>query len=102
MIRRPPRSTLFPSTTLFRSLYKSERYGAFSYSFTVPAGTYAVTLKFAEIYFTTTRQHIISVTINCTTVLSSFDIFSQAGGAFKALDKTFTATPSAGKITVQF
>src|SRR2546421_4392490 len=27
MIRRPPRSTLFPYTTLFRSLEKVERYG---------------------------------------------------------------------------
>src|SRR2546426_1412764 len=28
MIRRPPRSTLFPYTTLFRSLYEQERLGA--------------------------------------------------------------------------
>src|SRR3712207_7774221 len=27
MIRRPPRSTLFPYTTLFRSLFWVERYG---------------------------------------------------------------------------
>src|SRR5260221_9975670 len=68
MIRRPPRSTLFPYTTLFRSsnvwsadagftggtaastasaitntttptLYQTERYGAFSYNFPVPSGS---------------------------------------------------------------
>src|SRR2546422_8618272 len=27
MIRRPPRSTLFPYTTLFRSVYRNERSG---------------------------------------------------------------------------
>jgi LmbE family N-acetylglucosaminyl deacetylase len=84
------------------ALYQTERYGAFSYTFTAPSGSYAVTLKFAEIYFTTAGQRIFSVAINGSTVLSNFDIFSQAGGAFKALDKTFTVTPTTGNITIQF
>src|SRR3712207_8792436 len=29
MIRRPPRSTLFPYTTLFRSWWRNEGYGSF-------------------------------------------------------------------------
>src|SRR5438105_12137082 len=28
MIRRPPRSTLFPYTTLFRSVFRTQRHGA--------------------------------------------------------------------------
>src|SRR2546430_10195947 len=31
MIRRPPRSTLFPYTTLFRSLRRDERHGSSRY-----------------------------------------------------------------------
>src|SRR5687767_15551356 len=31
MIRRPPRSTLFPYTTLFRSIDRSDRVNTFSY-----------------------------------------------------------------------
>jgi hypothetical protein len=61
-----------------------------------------VTLKFAEIYYTTAGSRVFSVAINGTTVLSNFDIFSQAGGAFKALDKTFTVSPTSGNITIQF
>src|SRR5260221_4714919 len=42
MIRRPPRSTLFPYTTLFRSLHYPRTQGAMAWSF-VPAyaGAYA-------------------------------------------------------------
>jgi hypothetical protein len=90
------------TNTTTPALYQSERYGAMSYNFTVPNGTYAVTLKFAEIYYTTASQRIFNVSINGSTVLSNFDIFSQAGGAFKALDKTFTVTSSSGNITIQF
>src|SRR4029077_6399317 len=90
------------TNTTTPTLYQSERYGAMPYRFPVPTGTYAVTLKFAEIYYTAAGQRIFNVSINGTTVLSNFDIFSQAGGAFKAFDKTFTVTSTSGNITVQF
>src|SRR5260221_6520365 len=64
MIRRPPRSTLFPYTTLFRS--QTERYGNFSYAFSVPNGGYHVVLKFAETYWTKSGQRIFNVSINGT------------------------------------
>ncbi len=84
------------------TLYLSERYGAMTYNFTVPVGTYNVTLKFAEVFYTTTGQRIFNVAINGATVLSNFDIVAQAGGARIALDKTFSATAVSGKITIQF
>jgi hypothetical protein len=34
------------------ALYQDQRYGTFSYTFNVPAGSYQVDLKFAETYFT--------------------------------------------------
>lgn len=83
-------------------LYQSERYGSFTYSFTVPAGNYSVILKFAEIYFTSTGSRVFNVAINGSQVLTNFDIVSAAGGAFKALDKTFPVTVTGNSINIQF
>ena len=60
-----------------------------------------MTLKFAELYWNTTGGRVFNVAINGNRVLSNFDIVAAAGGAFKALDKTFAVT-STGAITIQF
>ncbi len=84
------------------TLYKTARFGtSFSYAIPAPAGTYSVTLKFAELYWTAAKGRVFNVAINGTKVLSNFDIFAAAGAAFKAVDKTFTVT-SSGTITIQF
>jgi hypothetical protein len=91
------------ANTTTPTLYQSLRYGnGFSYQFTVPNGTYSATLKFAETYYTTAGSRVFNVSINGTAVLTNFDIVAQAGGAFKALDKTFSVPVSAGQITIQF
>jgi hypothetical protein len=84
------------------TLYKTERYGTFTYTFTVPNSSRNVTLKFAEIYWTKVNQRKFNVAINGTTVLSNFDIVSAAGAAFKAVDMTFPVTVTNGKVTIQF
>lgn len=61
------------------TLYQNERWGSFSYSFPVPAGTYAVTLKFAETSFTAAGQRIFNVAIKGTAVLSNAFQFSSTG-----------------------
>src|SRR2546430_2925340 len=48
MIRRPPRSTLFPYTTLFRSLYHAERMIAALRAFRGRAGDAEVAKQFAR------------------------------------------------------
>ena len=85
------------------ALYQTERWNGspFTYQFTVPAGTYTVTLKFAEIYFTAAGKRVFNVSINGTSVLSNFDIFAQAG-ANAALDKPFTINHPGGALTIQF
>jgi len=90
------------SNTTDPKLYQSERYGGFSYVFTVPNGNYNVVLKFAEIYWSSAGQRIFNVAINGTTVLSNFDIVAQAGAAFTALDKTFPVTVTNGSIAIKF
>ncbi len=84
------------------ALYQTCRYGVFGYTFSVPAGNYNVTLKFAEIAMWAPGQRQFNVAINGSYVLSNFDIFAQAGGEFIAMDKTFPVTASGGQISIQF
>jgi hypothetical protein len=98
-------STRAIAGTVDDTLYRSERYGSsFTYSFTVPAGSYQVTLKFAETFFTNSvesGQRTFNVTINGTTVLTNFDVKATAGGANIAVDRTFAVTAGAGTNNVQ-
>jgi len=90
------------SGTSSSPLYQTSRWGTFAYQFPAPNGTYTVTLKFAEPYFTRAGSRLFNVNINGTAVLTNFDIVAQAGGALKALDKPFPVTVTNGQITIQF
>ena len=88
-----------------QSVYQHNRYGNFTY--TLPGLTagasYSVRLDFAEEYWTTAGSRTFNVLINGTQVLTNFDIFATAGGEFKAVAESFTATASsAGAVTIQF
>ncbi len=97
-------STVAVTGTANSALYQTQRYGnPFSYSFALPAGSYQVTLKFAETYWTAPGQRVFNVGINGTTVLTNFDIFATAGGANIAVDKAFNnISPVSGVITLNF
>jgi hypothetical protein len=87
------------------AVFNTERYGAMTY--TIPnltAGrTYTVTLYFAETFLTAAGQRLFSVSINGSTVLSSFDIYASAGGANRAIARSFTTTAnSSGQVVIQF
>jgi hypothetical protein len=86
------------------ALYNGQRYGdpSFSYQFTVPNGTYTVTLKFAEQYVTGPGMREFDIAINGTTVKSNFDIYAAAGAMNAAVDESFTATASSGSIEIAF
>jgi len=88
-----------------QSVYQHNRYGNFTY--TIPGFTagssYNVRLDFAEEYWTAAGDRTFNVLINGTQVLTNFDIFATAGGEFKAVAESFTATAgSSGTITIQF
>ena len=94
-------TTNVPPTAIFNT----ERYGAMTY--TIPNRTagrsYTVTLYFAETYLTAAGQRLFNVTINGSTVLSSFDIYASAGGANRAIARTFTTTAnSSGQVVIGF
>jgi hypothetical protein len=89
--------------TTDQPLYRNDRYGkTFAYNFSVPNGTYSVTLKFAENYWTAAGKRKFNVALNGTTVLSSFDIFAAAGAKNKAVDKTFTTSVTNGTLAIGF
>jgi N-acetylneuraminic acid mutarotase len=87
------------------TLYQSERTaqfgGSFTYSFTVPNAAYAVTLKFAEIYWTSPGSRVFNVVVNGQAVLSNFDILSQTAPK-TALDKVFQVNVTTGAIAIVF
>jgi Malectin domain/Putative Ig domain/Beta-1,3-glucanase len=88
-----------------QSVYQHNRYGNFTY--TIPGLTagasYAVRLDFAELYWTAAGDRTFNVLINGSQVLTNFDIYATAGGEYKAVAESFTATASsAGAITIQF
>jgi poly(3-hydroxybutyrate) depolymerase len=85
------------------AIFNTERYGAMTYTILDRSGAQTVTLYFAETYLTAASQRLFNVTINGTTVLSDFDIYASAGGANRAIARTFTTTANSnGQVVVHF
>src|SRR5579871_5670675 len=88
-----------------QAVWQTCRWNA-SFTYTIPgltAGhTYTVALDWAELTWTAAGQRLFNVAINGTTVLSSFDVFANAG--YKtALQKQFSvAANSSGQIVIAF
>jgi predicted GH43/DUF377 family glycosyl hydrolase len=87
------------------SVYQSERWGACTYTIPVEAkATYTVRLHFAETTFTQAGARKFNVNLNGKRVLTDFDVFAEAGGAFKAVVKDVSgiAPDAAGHIVIAF
>lgn len=83
-------------------IYQSERWYA-SLSYAIPvikSKTYAVTLKFAEIYFNNAGARLFDVYIEGQKVMAGFDNFAAAGGKNIAIDTSFTIQPSDSIINI--
>jgi hypothetical protein len=88
-----------------QAVFQTERYGELTY--TIPGFTAGraetVTLYFQESFWTAAGQRTFSVAINGATVLAGFDIFAAAGGANRAIARTFNTTAnSSGQVVIQF
>jgi hypothetical protein len=89
--------------TCDQTLYQTERWNVTGYRFTVPSGLYDVTLKFAEIYqYAFQGYRVFSIRINGIMVESNLDIFTAAGGKYKALDRTYLVNAPSGSILIEF
>ena len=85
------------------AIFNTERYGAMTYTIPNLSGAQTVTLYFAETYLSASGQRLFNVSINGSTVLSSFDIYAAAGGKNKAIARSFNTTAnSSGQVVIQF
>ncbi len=88
------------------AVYQDAREGDhFSYIFgALQANTvYAVTLHFAELYFSAPNQRQFNVAVNGMPELTNFDIVAAAGGPFRATTMTFyVAADSTGRLKIDF
>jgi hypothetical protein len=92
--------------TLDPALFQDERYSvndtpALVYTIPAAAGSYSLSLYFAETYFTAKGQREFNVKVNGVTVLTNFDIVAVAGAPLTATIQTFLVT-SAGTVTIEF
>ena len=83
------------------ALYRSEHWGMSAWSTAVPNGTYDVTLRMAETYFTAKNARVFSVTAQGKTVISDLDLFATAGKNV-AVDRTFRVAVTGGRISLGF
>ena len=90
--------------TASSAVYQDAHYnpGGFTYTFAVPNGSYAVNLKFAEIFFTQPGQRVFNVNINGKPALSNYDVLAQAGAANTAVDRVFQLGVTNGQVVIQF
>ena len=87
-----------------QAVYQSERWGKYlCYQLSTTAGkTYNLTLKFAELYFSTAGSRLFDVYLNGVLLLKNFDKYQKANGKFVAYDTTFTFTASSNKVKLEF
>jgi hypothetical protein len=81
-------------------LYRSERFGDFSYAIPVANGDYLVTLKFAEIYWTQPGKRVFDVLMEGVKVISNLDVVAKVGPN-KAYDVTLPVHVTDGKLNIR-
>ncbi len=81
-------------------IFNSERYGDFTYQIPVAAGTYNVSLHFAELYHETQSARVFNVDVEGNSALSNFDLFSEVGNDAAYNLAPVSATVSDGNLTI--
>ncbi|MBA3684698.1 MAG: DUF5060 domain-containing protein, partial [Planctomycetes bacterium] len=80
-------------------VYRSERFGAFTYAIPVANGSYSLRLQFAEIYYTANGQRVFDVLVEGQEVVANLDIHAQVG-ALAAYEVTVPVTVNDGSLTI--
>ena len=86
-------------------LYLNVRLGnpSFNYLFdNVPSGTYQITLYFVETSANSAGQRLMDVSVEGVIVLSSYDIFTNAGGNMIAHNEIIIADVTDGQLDIAF
>ena len=85
-------------------IYQTERWNKYlAYAIPVESGKdYEITLKFAEIYFSTGSSRFFDVHVEGQLFLDDFDVLSAAGGRNIALDTSIVVTAIENNISIEF
>jgi ABC-type transporter MlaC component len=89
------------SNTSDDALYQSERWGASSYNIPLANGSYNLTLKFAETFWSAAGLRVFDVVVGGTTMVSNLDIFAKAGKN-AAYDVVLPVTVTNGTLNIRF
>ncbi len=84
-------------------IYQSERwYSYMTYAIPVEIGrNYKLTLKFAEIYFSTAGSRIFDVSVEGSKFLQNFDVYAAAGSNNLAIDTSIDITAADDVINIE-
>jgi hypothetical protein len=82
------------------ALYQSERYNLSGYRFDVPDGRYQVTLRLAELYYSTPDARVFDIKIEGQTVFANVDAYRLANGRDTAVDLTTSIDVTGRQLTI--
>ena len=82
-------------------IYASERWGTFSYQIPVPNGNYDLRLLFAEVWFTSPGQRVLSVSVNGEPVIIDLDILAETT-RLSAYDRFIPVSIDDGMLRISF
>ncbi|MCZ7545787.1 MAG: pre-peptidase C-terminal domain-containing protein [Anaerolineae bacterium] len=84
-------------------LYQTYLYGdPINWSWSVPNGTYTVTLYFAEFYYSSSNQRVFDVFIEGTRVRAGLDIYAQVGRYAALVLPFYDVTVTDGTLNITF
>jgi Domain of unknown function (DUF4347)/Malectin domain/Glucose / Sorbosone dehydrogenase/IPT/TIG domain len=96
-------STAPIGNTISDPLFQTERTGVnFAYAIPVANGNYEVDLGFAELYWNAANARIFSVAGEGQSLLSNYDIWTDAGGQNQAVIKKFNVNVTDGILNLDF
>jgi hypothetical protein len=87
--------------TIDETAYQDVRYGNFAYNVPLANGNYAVTLKFAEIYWTAGGKRIFNISMQGNQVINNLDIYAHVGKN-AAYDVTIPVSVTNGMLNIAF
>ncbi len=83
------------------TLYKTERWGAFTYEIPVANGAYLVDLKFSEFFWTNSGSRVMNVSAEGQPVITGLDLYTLVG-LNVAYDEVHPVLVQDGGLTLQF
>lgn len=86
----------------YSKLFDTVRWGMSGYDLPVANGSYDVKLRFIEDRWDKAGQRVFDVKAEGKTLASNFDIFKEAGGAYKPLERTWRVTVTDGTLNLGF